>query len=63
MTGLLVSGTDTAELVTALRTLAASDALRRRMGAAGRARVEREFTWERAATDVTEIQRRVLEGT
>jgi phosphatidylinositol alpha-1,6-mannosyltransferase len=62
-TGLLVSGTDKTELVAALETLAAAEVLRRRMGAAGRARVLREFTWDRAARDVTEIQRRVLEGT
>jgi glycosyltransferase involved in cell wall biosynthesis len=58
-----VSGTDKTELVAALETLAAAEVLRRRMGAAGRARVLREFTWDRAARDVTEIQRRVLEGT
>jgi phosphatidylinositol alpha-1,6-mannosyltransferase len=57
ITGLLVSGTDVAELASAIRTLASSEALRRQMGEAGRIRVVRHFTWERAATQVAEIHR------
>ena len=56
VTGLLVSGTDSVELVRAIRTLAGDAALRRAMGTAGRARVSRQFTWERAAADVASIQ-------
>lgn len=55
ITGLLVSGTDVAELASAIRTLASSVVLRRQMGEAGKARVTRHFTWERAATQVAEI--------
>jgi phosphatidylinositol alpha-1,6-mannosyltransferase len=55
VTGLLVGGTDVDELAAAIRQLAASPALRARMGEAGRARVLREFTWERAAGRVGDI--------
>lgn len=54
-TGLLVSGTDAGELAGAVATLARSRDLRQRMGRAGRARVERRFSWERAAADVTDL--------
>ena len=54
-TGLLVSGTDVGELADAITTLAQSPELRRRMGREGRARVLREFTWERAAARVAEV--------
>lgn len=59
VTGLLVTGTDVSELAGAIRTLAESQPLRRKMGESGRARVSREFTWERAAADVVAIQRRL----
>jgi phosphatidylinositol alpha-1,6-mannosyltransferase len=56
VTGLLVSGTDVTELAKAIRTLAESAALRRKMGEAGRARVSQQFTWDRAAAEVMAIQ-------
>jgi phosphatidylinositol alpha-1,6-mannosyltransferase len=52
VTGLLVSGTDSSELAHAIRTLLASETLRRQMGDAGRRRVRADFTWERAAAQV-----------
>jgi phosphatidylinositol alpha-1,6-mannosyltransferase len=54
-TGLLVSGTDVEEMRRALLTLILSPSLRARMGAAARLRVSRDFTWERAAQQVREI--------
>ncbi len=54
-TGVLVSGTDEEELTSAIQRLAASESLRRAMGTAGRQRVRREFTWERAAETVRAI--------
>jgi phosphatidylinositol alpha-1,6-mannosyltransferase len=54
-TGLLVGGDDAAELARALRSLCEDHELRQRLGRAARARVLREFTWERAAAQVTEI--------
>jgi phosphatidylinositol alpha-1,6-mannosyltransferase len=48
-TGLLVSGTDVAEMVRALRCLLANPDGRRAMGRAGRERAVSQFSWERAA--------------
>jgi len=48
-TGHLVPPDDVAALSVRLRTLLADPAAARRMGAAGRARVEREFGWDRIA--------------
>ena len=59
VTGLLVDGADVDAVANAIRTLGADPALRRRLGEAGRARVMREFTWERAAEQVTELHARV----
>ena len=56
-TGLLVSGTDSAELVEVVRRLAGSPELRARLGAAGRKRVLREFTWDHAAARLAELHR------
>ena len=56
-TGLLVSGTDAAELAQAIRTLATSEFTRRQFGSAGRARVRQHFTWERAAAQVSAVHR------
>jgi glycosyltransferase involved in cell wall biosynthesis len=53
-TGLLVPARDPVRLAEAIRTLAADPELRRRLGAAGRKRVEREFS-------ESEMTRRVLE--
>ena len=58
-TGFLVSGTDAVELAARIRLLAASPDLRGRLGAAARARVCREFTWERAAAAVEQLHARV----
>jgi phosphatidylinositol alpha-1,6-mannosyltransferase len=49
VTGFLVDERDPWELVRKIRLLAESEDLRRRLGDAGRARVVREFTWDRAA--------------
>ena len=54
-TGVLVGGTDADELAAAIRTLALSEATRRAMGLAGRERVCRGFTWERAAAEVRAV--------
>jgi glycosyltransferase involved in cell wall biosynthesis len=51
-TGLLVSGEDVAELAASIERLVSSPDMRRTLGAAGRARVLRDFTWERAAAVV-----------
>jgi phosphatidyl-myo-inositol dimannoside synthase len=48
-TGLLVDGASPSEIASAVTRLLQDPALARRMGAAGRARVLREFTWDRAA--------------
>jgi phosphatidyl-myo-inositol dimannoside synthase len=56
-TGLLVEGTDGGELADAIRTLAMSPTLRATLGAAGRQRVVRSFTWERAAREVEALHR------
>lgn len=58
-TGLLVSGTDVDELAAAIRTLATSTDTRHGMGAAGRARVCRDFTWEQAAAKVGAVHHEV----
>jgi len=54
-TGRLVSGTDADELADVIRDLASSPKKRHTMGAAGRDRVCRSFTWERAAARVSEV--------
>ena len=59
VTGLLVSGTDVEELATTLAQLLDSEALRRRLGHAGRDRVVREFGWASAAARVATIHRRL----
>ncbi|HZD18097.1 MAG TPA: glycosyltransferase family 4 protein, partial [Actinomycetota bacterium] len=48
-TGLLVDGTDVGAVAEAVGSLLADPALANAMGAAGRERVERSFTWPRAA--------------
>jgi phosphatidylinositol alpha-1,6-mannosyltransferase len=57
VTGVLVGGNDVAELAGQIRSLAASEGLRRQMGEAGRARARDEFSWERAAADVMDVHR------
>lgn len=56
-TGLLVPPDDGRALEEALITLLQDEPRRRRMGAAGRARVLEHFTWDRAARETTAILR------
>jgi phosphatidylinositol alpha-1,6-mannosyltransferase len=56
VTGVLVSGTDVAELAATLDGLATTPDLRREMGDAGRMRVMAKFTWDRAAEMVAAAQ-------
>lgn len=58
-TGLLVDGADAGALAGAIRTLASSLDLRAQFGAAGRARVLRDFRWERAAASVADLHHRL----
>jgi phosphatidylinositol alpha-1,6-mannosyltransferase len=58
-TGMLVSGTDVAELRQSMAALIASREKRRAMGRAGRARVEREFSWHRAADRISAVHETV----
>jgi phosphatidylinositol alpha-1,6-mannosyltransferase len=51
-TGLLVAGEDVGELARAVEQLISSAELRAKLGAAGRVRVLRDFTWDRAAAVV-----------
>ncbi len=48
-TGLLVDGSDEGSVTDAVASLLEDPARAEEMGLAGRARVERSFTWERAA--------------
>ena len=61
VTGILVSGTDEEELALAIERLARSAEYRHRLGAAGRERVEKKFTWDAAARAVERIHRRVAD--
>lgn len=56
-TGLLVDPEDPAALAGAIGQLLGDEALRRRMGAAGRTAVERYFNWDRVAADLIGIDR------
>lgn len=47
-------------LAQAMRTLATDAELRRRMGAAGRAKVQREFDWEQKVDVMLDLYRRVI---
>jgi len=58
-TGFLVEGTDADELAAVLWRLSESSEIRRRLGAAGRARVLEHFTWERAARAVADLHGRI----
>ena len=60
VTGLLVGGTDAEELAATIARLMDSEALRRSLGEAGRARAVREFGWESAAERVATIHTRML---
>ncbi|HEY8533075.1 MAG TPA: glycosyltransferase family 4 protein [Micromonospora sp.] len=54
-TGFVVNGRDIAQLADRITTLLTDPALARRMGAAGRAWVEREWRWETQAARMTEL--------
>lgn len=56
-TGLLVDGRRVPEVADAVASLLADPALAERMGRAGRARVERAFTWERASAELARYLR------
>jgi phosphatidylinositol alpha-1,6-mannosyltransferase len=60
VTGLLVGGTDVEELATTVARLMDSDALRRRLGEAGRTRAVREFGWDCAAERVSTVHKRLV---
>lgn len=60
--GLLVPVRDAPALAEALRTLTADPALRARMGAAGRARVEREFSQARIFAEIGAIYAELASG-
>jgi phosphatidylinositol alpha-1,6-mannosyltransferase len=59
-TGFLVSGTDPQELAIAIRALAEDQVLCARLGAAGRERVLKAFTWQRAADVVWAAHERIV---
>lgn len=59
-TGLLVPPADVDALATAIGRLAADAALRRTMGAAGRAYVEREYRWEDNAALMEQLYARII---
>ena len=62
VTGLLVSGTDAGELAAAIARLMDSEPLRRSLGENGRARTERDFTWESAAGRVSSIHKKLVKA-
>jgi phosphatidylinositol alpha-1,6-mannosyltransferase len=61
-TGLLVDPEDAGEIAGALRALLADPALAARLGAGGRAAVQRYFNWERAAAEAWATVREAGEG-
>ena len=63
ITGMLVNPHGAGELCEALRALAANPARVRRMGNAGRQRVEREFSRERMIANYTQMYESVVRGT
>ena len=60
-TGLLVPPRDVEAMAAALRRMLTDEALRRRMGQAGKERADREFSAERYVADVRALYERVLE--
>lgn len=62
VTGLVVPPRDSQALASALKRLLNDDALRRKMGAAGKKRVAREFNPQRMAKAVENIYQEVLHG-
>jgi glycosyltransferase involved in cell wall biosynthesis len=58
--GLLVPPAQPEALASAIRTLLDNSSLRRKLGEAGRRRVEKEFTWRRAAEKTLEVYREAM---
>ncbi len=58
--GVLIPPAHPEALAAAVRKLLDDAALRQRMGQAGRTRIEREFTWQRAAQKTVEVYREVM---
>jgi len=56
-TGLLVEPDDPAAVTAAAVRVLEDEALRRRLGAAGRAAVERYYNWDRVTADLVRIDR------
>jgi phosphatidylinositol alpha-1,6-mannosyltransferase len=61
-TGLLVTPEDPREIAGALRALLADPPLAARLGAGGRAAVQRYFNWDRAAAEAWAIAREAADG-
>ncbi len=59
-TGYLVEPASVGDLIAAVARLLADPQLAQAMGKAGRARVEREFTWERSARRLLALHRRLI---
>jgi glycosyltransferase involved in cell wall biosynthesis len=60
ITGLLVPPCDPKALASAIERLIKAPDLRRRLGQAARARVEKEFTWEHAARETVRAYERAI---
>jgi len=58
--GILVAPADPRSLAAAIKQLATDEQLRRKMGEAGRKRIERLFTWKEAARKTVEVYQEVL---
>lgn len=59
-TGILVDLNDTEQLSNAILELASDAGKREQMGKAGRARVEKEFTWEKSAEQLENIYKEIF---
>ena len=60
VTGVLVDGASVDSVSHAIRRLAADPAGRERMGAAARRRAQNDFSWQRAASLVSDVQRSLV---
>ena len=58
--GIIVPPADPEALAVAIKRLLGDESMRRKMGEAGRKRVERNFTWEQAAKKTLEVYEEVL---